>query len=288
MDAALHPETVARLIVPSLGLSGCVRGSMWRDTTRAAGALSLEQRRSFFPASPLCGLTFTLEGEGWEVLDDGSEQPLRHRAFVGGPRSQPAHFVAADSVRSFMIAIQPEALQALTGIDVGALLNRYDAFENLLDPSWQDWAARMLAARDEQHCQQLLEDFLLPRWRALRTEGRSAGNTYRDWMDNLALRAVAGGHGESLRQVERRIKRWSGQGLRALRGISRAEATFLRVRAEEQQAGEVVWAALAQEAGYADQAHLCRETRRVTGFSPEELRRRINEDEAFWAYRIWS
>jgi AraC-like DNA-binding protein len=54
------------------------------------------------------------------------------------------------------------------------------------------------------------------------------------------------------------------------------------------EAGEVVWSALAQDAGYTDQAHLCRETRRVTGFSPEELRRRIDEEEAFWPYRIWA
>ena len=50
----------------------------------------------------------------------------------------------------------------------------------------------------------------------------------------------------------------------------------------------LAWPALAQDAGYADQAHLCRETRRVTGFTPEELRRRIDTDEAFWAYRVWA
>lgn len=105
-------------------------------------------------------------------------------------------------------------------------------------------------------------------------------------MQNLALKAVAGGHGDSLRQVERRIKRWSGQSMQALRRVSRAESTFHRVR-REMEAGEVLWSALAQDAGYADQAHLCRETRRVTGFSPEELRRRIDTDEAFWAYRVW-
>lgn len=39
---------------------------------------------------------------------------------------------------------------------------------------------------------------------------------------------------------------------------------------------------------YANQSHLCRETRRLTGFSPDELRRRIHGDEGFWLYRLWA
>lgn len=50
------------------------------------------------------------------------------------------------------------------------------------------------------------------------------------------------------------------------------------------RAGEL----LADASGYADQSHLCREVRRVTGFSPEELYRRIQEDEGFWSYRLWA
>jgi AraC-like DNA-binding protein len=54
-----------------------------------------------------------------------------------------------------------------------------------------------------------------------------------------------------------------------------------------QAEGELNWAALAAEAGYADQSHLCRESRRVTGFSPAELLRLLQEDERFWVYRVW-
>ena len=54
-----------------------------------------------------------------------------------------------------------------------------------------------------------------------------------------------------------------------------------------QEAGEVNWAEVADEAGYTDQSHLCRATRRFTGFSPQALARRIAEDETFWTYRVW-
>jgi AraC-like DNA-binding protein len=46
------------------------------------------------------------------------------------------------------------------------------------------------------------------------------------------------------------------------------------------------WADVAATAGYSDQSPLCRETRRVSGFAPQELRRRIRDDESFWPDRI--
>jgi len=291
MHSDRHPDTIARLLVPGLALAGCLHASLWRDTS-AAAALSETQRDSYFPLTPFCGLSWTLAGEGWQLHEDGRTERLASRCLLGGPRSRPVQFRSEAGLRCFMVAVQPEALRALTGLEPAALMDRYQPIEALLPGAdWQALNTQMLAAQDEQQCQQLLEAFLLPRWRALRAaEAAPAGagrGSYRDWMQNLALRAVAGGHGASLRQIERRIKQWSGQSLRALRGISRAEATFFQVRAG-MAAGDVVWSALAQDAGYTDQAHLCRETRRVTGFSPEELRRRIEAEEAFWAYRIWA
>jgi AraC-like DNA-binding protein len=49
----------------------------------------------------------------------------------------------------------------------------------------------------------------------------------------------------------------------------------------------VNWANVAAEAGYADQSHLCRELRRYTGLSPQQLWRGMPNDEALWVYRAW-
>jgi AraC-like DNA-binding protein len=189
-----------------------------------------------------------------------------------------------------MVAIRPEALQAMTGLDIGALKDRMLPLSVIDDPAWRALDAAMLAARDEQTARRTLEDFLLPRWRTVRDEVLADDpppRGYAGWMQHLALRAIAAGHGRSVRQAERRIKQWSGQSLRALRLVSRAEAAFQQVRRLDEDEGAVIWSALAQDHGYADQAHLCRETRRLSGFSPEELRRRVAQDEAFWAYRVW-
>ena len=74
--------------------------------------------------------------------------------------------------------------------------------------------------------------------------------------------------------------------MRELRGFGRAEQAFFRALAGGE--GPVRWTDVAADAGYADQSHLCRETRRVTGFPPDELRQRIADDESFWIYRLWT
>lgn len=110
-----------------------------------------------------------------------------------------------------------------------------------------------------------------------------------DWQamaQAVATRAAVSGVGRSLRQAERRIKGWTGLPLRELRGLGRAEQAFFRTLADAD--GPVRWAEVAADTGYADQSHLCRETRRVTGFPPDELLRRIQGDEGFWIYRVWT
>jgi AraC-like DNA-binding protein len=90
-----------------------------------------------------------------------------------------------------------------------------------------------------------------------------------------------------MRQTERRIKQWAGLPMRELKGISRAEQAFFESLAVAEAGGTPQWSAVAQSNGYADQSHLCRDTRRITGFAPQELYQRIANDEAFWVYRIW-
>jgi len=289
MDAPLHPATVARLRIPPRTLQGCVYAYLWRDLA-AASTLTDAQCQSWFPATPLCGLSWTLSGRVRELSLDGEPGDWLPGGVIGGPRSGPRRFQATPDCRAFMVAIKPEALQAMTGADLGEFKDRMLPLSALDDPDWRALDAAMRAAGDEAAARHTLEDFLLPRWRPVRDRVLAddpAPRGYAGWMQHLALRAIAAGHGRSVRQAERRIKQWSGQSLRALRLVSRAEAAFHEVRRLDEDEGAVIWSALAQDHGYADQAHLCRETRRLSGFSPEELRRRVAADEAFWAYRVW-
>ncbi|ALT79312.1 helix-turn-helix domain-containing protein [Paucibacter sp. KCTC 42545] len=294
-EPGLHPLTRASLIPPRLSLGSCVRGYMTRDL-RAAVDLSPAQRSTWFPVSPVCTITWFLQGQCAEVLcEPGDELAQQERGlrflpelpFLAGPHSRPTKFRTFGPGHSFVVVLMPDAFKVLTGLD---LLQCQDAVLPLhahLGADWQAMSAAVQAAADDASRVRVFEDFLQPRWQQCRAEGGHDMPRYRDWMEALAVRAIAAGKGRSMRQVERRIKAWSGQSLRQLQSVSRAEQSFFRVR-EALERGQVVWTDLAYESGYADQAHLCRETRRVTGFSPELLRQRIESHEAFWAYRIWS
>lgn len=94
------------------------------------------------------------------------------------------------------------------------------------------------------------------------------------------------GSGRSERQVDRRIKAWTGQALRQLRGVGRAEDSLFRAR-QANDSNDLKWSAIAVDSGFSDQAHLCREFRRVTGLSPGDLRRFVAH-ESYWMYQVWA
>lgn len=286
--------THSALIAPSLALSSCVRAYITRSTVGAA--LRPDQRYNHFPASPLCGIFWLLEGESLIIRrgEESVNEPVPTVSFAG-PHTVPMVSVNPGPVRAFMLGLLPQAFQALTGLDLSAWVNRVGPVDAVMDGAWQAMVRSVQAAPDDLARVQLLEAFLEPRWRALSHQAMPRTQRYRHWAEGLALKAGTSGVGKSLRQTERRIKQWVGLPMRELRRLGRAEESFFMVRAgypAESGAGPFVsepdWAAIAVDSGYADQSHLCREVRRVAGLSPTELKRAIEEDESFWTYRIWS
>lgn len=275
---AVPAPATARLIAAPAALAGCVRAFVVRDTT-GLPPLPEGQRQNRFPASPLCSLSWIVEGE--TVLEDGTPMP---RVALGGPRSQPRVSSNPGPVHVFIALFFPQALHALAGLDLSRHVDRFVPLDHVLDDGWQAFAREVLRAADDAARVTLVEDFVLPRWLAVRASQREAPG---DWVAGLEAGVAAAGRGKSARSIERRIKVSAGQPLRRIRRLSRAERQFVDSHAAI-LAGSVAWADAAHAAGYADQAHLSRETRAVTGISPTELARRIREDESYWLYRIWS
>jgi AraC-like DNA-binding protein len=285
-DTARMQDELTRLWLPPLALAGCVRAVMLRDTR--GRALDAVQRENYFPATPLVQLFWWAEGGSEWLATPGFSVPPPERVqapvMLGGPFTRPTHTRNPGAIHAFKLLLLPDAFVALTGIALDRLVNRVVDARELLPGDWCAWAAQMSAAENDDARLRLLEGFLLPRWQALGSD--RPGHRYAAWTEALAVRAATSAAGRSLRQLERRIKAWAGLPLRELRAVSRAENAFYAVAAAEGGDG-VNWADIAADTHYADQSHLCRETRRLTGFSPEELRRRILVDEAFWAYRLW-
>lgn len=286
------PSTdTARLYLPRPSLAHCLRGTLVRDTRGVT--LADSQRFNFFPASPYCGITWFLEGESLELPDgtrsygEAPRQAYPSRILFSGPFSRPYVSWSKGPLYCFMLGWMPQAAQALLGVDPGAYANRVVAAEEVLSPEWLDWCHRVRDAEDDQARVQLIESTLEPQWHTARPdEGLPGSQLVEDWAQHLAVRAANSGLGRSLRQMERRIKQWTGMPLRELKGLGKLERAFFETLVA-METGTDKWSDVAEEAGYADQSHLCRQTRRLTGFAPDDLRRRIAEDEGFWAYRVW-
>jgi AraC-like DNA-binding protein len=80
----------------------------------------------------------------------------------------------------------------------------------------------------------------------------------------LPIRAVASEVGLGERQLERLFDRWVGYGPKMLARVVRTRRATQTI-----QRGSIAsWASLAADCGYADQAHLIREFRALTGVTP--------------------
>lgn len=285
------PLSAARnaMWLPRAGLAAAVRAVVLRDSRGLT--LPDAQRYTYFPASPLCTITWFLHGDCHLVHASLPPPPDSRRErlpdfCVGGPFNHPCCSWVSGEVHALMLLLPPDALLALTGLQAGGLLNRFADGSRVLDDGWQQLSRAVAAAADDEARIALIEAFLTPLWAQVRPPQSLVSRLNSDWLQHLALRAANSGLGRSVRQVERRIKSWTGQSLRELNGMGRAERAFLEGVAAERD-GLINWGELADLTGYADQSHLCRQTRRVTGFTPAELRRRLAEDEGFWVYRLW-
>jgi AraC-like DNA-binding protein len=280
-----------RLWLPHPSLSLCVRAIVARSTLTIGRDWPDSWLYNHCPATPLCSIGWFLSGR-LELIDEGRPAADRSgqrlpQAYFSGPLTRPTVFRITPEAHGLVLMMLPDAIQALTGLNPADWVNRFDALPAGLGTDWQVLSEAVQAAQDDVVRVALIEEFLLPRWRAARPQAFAPGMPrVKDWTHALALRAASSGAGRSLRQAERRIKGWTGLPMRELRGLGRAEQAFFRALAHGE--APVRWTEVAADVGYADQSHLCRETRRVTGFAPGELRRRIAEDESFWLYRIWT
>lgn len=276
---------ISKFIVPRRSLASCVRAIVVRNTVGCE--LPDEQRLNRYPATGFSGMFFQMAGESVMV-----EPPLPENGcpeggvlLFGGQtiptttaNTGPAHFMS--------VLFFPEAVHRLTGIDMSTIVDQFQPLDTLLGAEWQELAARMVSEPCDEARVAMLEEFLEPRWRAVRTGGAIDGMVG-DWVRRLEGQAAAAGIGRSVRMAERRIREWAGQPLRRLRRGYRAEQSFIAAR-DAALKGKVSLGDVAQAGGYSDQSHMNREAREISGLSPAEILRRGLEDETYWIYRIWN
>lgn len=285
------PASDGQLWLPSHELSGCVLAAMSRRCDAAQWPADADFH-NHYPATPYCTVSWWIEGQG-EWCDAGGERAGAHRRqalpriVFNGPQRGPVATWCRPPFHGLMLSFRPEALRRLTGVDAGLWLDRWADAHEVLPPAWQGLLQAVLAAPDDHIRMQRIEHFIGPLWRAMQTRTMPRRERIHDWCEDLARRAALSGKGRSARQFERRFKQWLGLPHRELFAMGRAERAFFEALAQQAGPDDVDWPDVAAAAGYADQSHMIRQVRRITGFTPAALFKRVTSDPSFWTYRLW-
>lgn len=281
----------ARLLLPPAGLRGAVAAVVIRDTR--GFVLNDAQRLTHLPASALVSLAWFEGGEaGRFIVNDQGVAWQRYGAhmMLSGSHAHPTIAWARGSGRAGMICFHAQAAQALFQLNLVEVQDASVDAQAALGDSWRDCFDDLVSAQTDEAVRLALEQHLVPRWQRLGDQGRPAQSLRaagRDWVGRLAWLARDWRRSHSPRHVERRIKAYSGRSLREWQSLVRTEALFFSAREQFAERGTLDWAAMAHDQGFADQAHLSRAVKRITGFAPGEFARRFAQDESFWLYRLW-
>ena len=282
--------TISQIVWPRPAVAGCIFCVIIRDTRGVA--LNQTQRFNFFPASPLCSVTWVFAGD-WHLIDQPEQmvRPWTGARLPGlafaGPQLRPPISWNPGETYAVTIAFQPDAFSAMTGLDLSPFAGRIVPAEVLPQPMLKSCRSFFDAVRREgvEKGLSVLEDEIAIMWAGARPAGTRPMRWRKDWSRSLAVRAALTDVGRSARQTARRVKSWTGVSQRDLQGLGHTEQLYAKLH-EAIQKGDVDWAGLAAASGFADQPHMIRQMRRHTGFTPEQLRQSARNDEAFWCYRL--
>lgn len=266
---------ISKLFVSPLALSGCLFAAIYRDTRGTA--LCGADRFNHFPASPLASVTLVRKGTLHLLSKDASwpktkALPPLPRIFSMAPQDTPVTSWSHADIEAVTIGVYPDAWHQLGG----------DAAFEKVPPDIAVALECFAAGKDPESGWQAFCSSLDPAWQKAKANGFPAAAGIADWAKGLIARSALSGPGRSLRSLERRIKRSSGQ-TRQMLGFYAAFENLQRVFLENRGSS---LAEIAAEAGYCDQSHMGRAVQRATGFSPARLNRAIETEEAFWCYRL--
>lgn len=277
--------TAAFMHIPSAALSACVLAGVERDTRGCT--LDDAERFNYYPATPMITISWVFEGALHMVEECGQPPrptlgPALPRLILSGPQRSPSVSWSPGAVHALSVGFYPEALGRLIAPPIDAYLNRHLPLEAVASPALLQTCQAILAVGDAQPFQ-ALDSHFQPLWREPGPHS-SLPPYLGNWVRSLSTRATHSTAGKSLRQLQRRIRHWTGQSHRDLQLFTRVEEAFLRRIEADESAPNL--AAIAADAGFADQSHMGREIRRVTGMSPARFGERMAREEAFWYYRL--
>jgi AraC-like DNA-binding protein len=273
---------VTRLYQPGVEVSPFVRAFIMRDTR--ACALQGEQLLNRFPASAHCALTWFLEGEAELLSNAGGQQGMvLSGCVVSGCQTQPLVTRNRGDTHGFIAMFYPDAFQALFGVDLALLQDRFLPAHEVLPARGRELVDAVFAAVSNDERQALVERCIaehaqhhtLPAWLRIRRMG-----------SRITLGMASAMLGIGPRQLQRLAPREAGARLQTLIRLRRGERSYLTAQRRYLAGQPLDWAEHALDCDYADQSHMARECKAQTGRTPARLARDVLREEADWVYRL--
>ncbi len=225
-----------------------------------------------------------------DVTMPGARVRRRHGVFVGGIHQGPARVEHVGHQRGVQLALRPEALLPLLGVPAGALAGVVVDLADLLPAGEHRRLVDRIGEADDLRGMALsaaagLGELLrrraaadpvgrLPAGAADPATARALGLLRRS-RGTAPIAGVAEAVGMSRRHLGRRVGEVTGVPPKVLARLLRLDATLAALEPPPPQdvaaAPLPSFADLAVRLGYADQAHLSREVRTLTGASPSRL-----------------
>ncbi|MEO9200539.1 MAG: DUF6597 domain-containing transcriptional factor [Antricoccus sp.] len=183
------------------------------------------------------------------------------KAWLVGPATGADIFHTEGANKLRAIRINPAALGAVSGIDAAELVDQRADFDQIFPLHVAQRLATAIWSGDEPLVLQIFSD-------AQPTARIGEGFRLLEKYPHLDVEAIADRLGHSPRNFRRMIKLHAGLAPKVIQRVSR----FRSFIAAAESANEAInLAALAQAHGYADQAHLSRESLALGGLPPRAL-----------------
>lgn len=207
------------------------------------------------------------------TLRDGRAAETRYRSFTAGVYSAPVIVGSGGSAFCLQVNFSPLGALRFFGVAQSEIAGRTLALADLLGAGTDSFVAQLHDTPDWPRRFALLDRFIAGRFDAARTPHATVREVWCGLERSKGAASISG------------LAEDAGVSRRHLAKLFRAEigatpktmARILRFEHARDLAGSVPrqgWADIAYAAGYADQAHLVREFRDLSGLSPSDLLRK--------------